>query len=154
MKKICDEIFGEGNFVSQIVWQKKYAPQNDAKYFSTSHDYILIYARSIERFSRNLLPRSKEQLARYKNIDNDPRGPWQSDNFTVATYSASYDYPITLPSGRTINPTPGRCWRTSYENYKKLVADNRISFGLDGDNVPQIKRFLSEVQDGSVPETL
>ncbi len=154
LKKICDEIFGEGNFVSQIVWQKKYAPQNDAKYFSTSHDYILIYARSIERFSRNLLPRSKEQLARYKNIDNDPRGPWQSDNFTVATYSASYDYPITLPSGRTINPTPGRCWRTSYENYKKLVADNRISFGLDGDNVPRIKRFLSEVQDGSVPETL
>lgn len=154
LKKLCDEVFGEDNLVASIIWQKKYAPQNDAKYFSTSHDYVLVYARSIDKFNRNLLPRSEEQLSRYSNPDNDPRGPWQSDNFTVATYSAAYDYPITLPSGREINPTPGRCWRSSKQKFEEMVADNRISFGPNGDNVPRIKRFLSEVQDGRVPETL
>ena len=154
LRMIMNEIFGEENFVAEIIWEKKYAPQNDAKYFSTSHDYILVYARSIDKFNRNLLPRDEQQISRYKNPDNDSRGVWQSDNFTVATYSEKYDYPIKLPSGRIINPTPGRCWRTSENKFKELIAQNRISFGPEGDNVPRIKRFLSEVQDGRVPTTL
>ncbi|WP_418512795.1 site-specific DNA-methyltransferase [Corallibacter sp.] len=154
LRKIADEIFGESNFVAQIIWEKKYAPQNDAKYFSTSHDYILVYAKNKIKFNRNLLPLTEEQLKRYKNPDNDERGVWQSDNLTVATYSANYDYPITLPSGRVLNPPHGRCWRTSKEKFEKMVSENRVWFGEGGDNTPRIKRFLKETQQGRVPVTI
>lgn len=159
LRKICDQIFGAENFIANIVWQKKYSPQNDAKYFSDMHDHILCYAK--KRLASNteygwrryLLPRSTEQNARYKNPDNDPRGPWKSSDFSVKTYSANYDYPIITPGGRSVKPPTGRCWRTSKEKFKQLVEDNRIWFGPDLNGVPAIKRFISEVQDGRVPTT-
>jgi adenine-specific DNA-methyltransferase len=151
LRKICDEVFGEDNFVEEIIWEKKFSPQNDSKYFSLNHEQILCYAKDKIKFNRNLLPMSEEQKARYKNPDNDPRGPWQSDNLTVATYNADYDYPITTPSGKVINPTSGRCWNTSEGRFKELVKGNRIWFGKDGSNTPRIKRFLSEIQQGRVP---
>ncbi len=154
LRKLCDEIFGEDNLVSEIAWEKKYAPQNDAKYFSLNHEQILCYAKSKPLFNRNLLPMTQEQIERYKNPDNDERGPWQSDNLTVATYSANYDFPIETPSGKIINPPHGRCWRTSKEKFEELVKDNRIWFGETGENTPRIKRFLSEVQQGRVPISL
>ena len=154
LRLICDEIFGSNNFISNVIWQKKFSPQNDAKYFSDMHDFIVVYAKNKVNWDRNLLPRDSEQNSRYKNPDNDPRGPWTSGDMSVKTYSADYDYPITIPSGRVVKASNGRCWRTSKENFKKLVDDNRIWFGENGDNVPRIKRFLNEVQDGKVPVTL
>lgn len=159
LRKVCDEVFGEHNFIANIVWQKKYSPQNDAKYFSDMHDHILCYAKKKiqniddEGWHRYLLPRTEDQNARYKNPDNDPRGVWKSSDFSVKTYSANYDYPITTPSGRIVNPPTGRCWRTSKENFKKLVEENRVWFGANQDGVPAIKRFLTDVQDGRVPTT-
>ncbi|MGG0487408.1 site-specific DNA-methyltransferase [Priestia aryabhattai] len=151
LKKLCDEIFGEDNFVSEIIWEKKFSPQNDAKYFSLNHEQIYCYAKNKNKFNRNLLPATEEQIARYKNPDNDPRGPWQSGDLLVTTYSEKYDYPITIPSGRIVNPPSGRCWRVSQEKLLALVNDNRIWFGKDGNGNPRIKRFLSEVNQGIVP---
>ena len=154
LRKLCDEVFGEENYVQEIVWEKKYSPQNDAKYFSLNHEQILCYAKNKEMFSRNLLPMTAEQTSRYKNPDNDTRGVWKSSDFSVATYSVNYDYPITLPSGRIVTPPQGRCWATNKENYEKMVADSRIWFGERGDNVPSVKRFLSEINQGMVPISL
>ena len=154
MRKLCDEIFGPGNFVATIVWQRAFSPKNDSKFFSTNHDYILVYARSIDRFNIRKLPRTEASNSRYKNPDNDPRGPWMSDNMTVKTFTENYYYPITTPSGKVIYPTKGRCWFTSRENMQKLIDDNRVWFGENGDNTPRLKRFLSEVQDGMVPLTV
>ncbi|TAF45926.1 MAG: site-specific DNA-methyltransferase [Sphingobacteriales bacterium] len=153
---VCLEeaIFGEDNFVSNIIWQKKYSPQNDAKWFSDNHDFITCFAKNKNIFRPNLLERTDEQNDRYTNRDNDARGEWKSSDFSVKTYSANYDYSITLPSGRTVNPPQGRCWRTSKENYQKLVEDDRIWFGTNGDNVPSIKRFLTEVKQGVTPLTI
>ncbi|MFN4233720.1 MAG: DNA methyltransferase [Bacteroidia bacterium] len=153
-KVLGDDVFGRENFVANVIWKKKYSPQNDAKYFSDMHDHILVFAKNKELFKVNLIPRTNEANKRYRNIDNDPRGPWKSSDFSVKTYSENYDYPITLPSGRVVNPPKSRCWRTSKENYQKLIEDNRIYFGTNGDSVPSIKRFLSEVQDGTPPQTI
>ena len=154
LRKICDEIFGEGNFVANVIWERAFAPKNDAKYFSDSHDHILVYAKIKNQFEIGLLDRTEESNNRYKNLDNDPRGPWTSDNLTVKTYSASYDYEILTPSGKLVKPTDGRCWFTSKERMNVLIADNRIWFGEKGENVPRLKRFLSEVQQGMVPITI
>ncbi|ASK64228.1 site-specific DNA-methyltransferase [Virgibacillus phasianinus] len=151
LKKMCDEIFGEENFITEIIWEKKFSPQNDAKYFSLNHEQLLCYAKDKTKFNRNLLPMTEEQKARYKNPDNDPRGPWQSDNLTVATYNSDYDYPIKTPSGKTVEPVEGRCWNTSKTRMNELINDNRIWFGPNGKNTPRIKRFLSDVQQGRVP---
>ena len=154
LKKVCDEVFGEDNFVGQVIWERAFAPKNDAKYFSASHDYILVYAKAITSFEIGRLPRTEEADARYKNMDNDARGLWTSDNLTVKSYSEKYDYPITVPSGREVHPAHGSCWRVSKEKLKELINDNRIWFGENGDNVPRLKRFLSEVQEGMTPITL
>lgn len=151
LKAICDEIFGIKNYIQEIIWEKKFAPQNDAKYFSLNHEKVYCYSKNKDNFKRNLLPMTKEQIERYKNLDNDPRGPWQSDNLTVATYNKKYDYPIKKPNGDIINPPNGRCWRTSKEKFNQLLKDNRIWFGSDGNGVPRIKRFLSEIKQGKVP---
>lgn len=153
-KVLCDEIFGRENFISNVIWQKKYAPQNDAKYFSDNHDHILVYAKNAANFKLNLLPRSEEMNSRYKNPDNDERGPWASDNLLVKTYAAEYDYPISNPAGKTINPPNGACWRVSKNKFEELKEDNRIWFGEDGKNVPRLKRFLSEVKQGVTPLTI
>ena len=154
LKKLCDEVFGEENFVANIVWQKKYSPQNDAKWLSNMHDHILCYAKEKEIWRPNLLSRTEEQNARYSNPDNDERGDWKSTDFSVKTYSKSYDYPITTPSGRVVNPPTSRCWRTSKENFQKLVSENRIWFGQNGDSVPSVKKFLTEVKQGITPSTM
>lgn len=154
LRKVCDEIFGESNYIQEIVWHKKFSPQNDAKFFSLNHENIYCYAKNKELFKRNLLPMTDQQKSRYKNIDNDPRGVWTSGDMSVTTYSKLYDYPITTPNGNIINPPNGRCWRTSKEKFNELVNDNRIWFGIDGGNVPRIKRFLSETQQGVVPISL
>ena len=153
-KVICDEIFGRENFIANVIWQKKYAPQNDARFFSDNHDHILVFAKDINHFTLNLLPRTEEMDSRYKNPDNDDRGVWASDNLLVKTYSSDYDYPIINPAGREINPPNGSCWRVSKERFKELKDDNRIWFGKDGKNVPRLKRFLSEVKGGTTPLTI
>jgi len=160
LKILCDEIFLSQNFIAQICWQKKYSPQNDATYFSDMHDFILVYAKKKKTtkndtigFQLNLLPRTEEMNKRYSNSDNDSRGPWKSSDLSVKTYSAEYDYPITTPSGRVVNPPESRCWVTSKERMKLLINDNRIWFGKNGENVPSLKKFLSEVQDKIVPKT-
>ena len=154
LRKICDEIFGEENFVANVVWEKKYSPSNDAKWLSDNHDHILIYAKEKELWRPILLPRTNEQLARYKNLDNDPRGPWKISDLSVKTYSVDYDYPISTPTGRIVKPPEGRCWLTSKERVIELIEDNRIWFGESGNNVPSIKKFLSEVKDGITPLTI
>lgn len=153
LKIICDEIFGRNNFVSTVIWQKKFSPQNDAKWLSDSHDFILVYAKEKESWKPNLLERTADMDSRYKNPDDDPRGPWTSSDFTARTYSANTDYPITTPSGRVVTPTKSRSWISTKEEFERLVADNRIWFGLKGNNVPRKKTFLSEVQGGVVPMT-
>ena len=154
LMKIAYEIFGEANHVGTVIWERAFAPKNDAKYFSASHDYILVFAKSIGEFNLGLLPRTEEANARYKNPDNDPRGPWAADNMTVRTYSAAYDYPITTPNGTVISPTNGRCWFTSKERMMQLIAEGRVWFGEDGGNTPRIKRYLADVQQGMTPITI
>lgn len=154
LRILCDEILGHQNFVANIIWEKKFSPQNDAKWLSDSHDHILLYAKNKELWHPNLLCRTEEMDSRYSNPDNDPRGPWASSDFTVKTASDAYMYPIETPSGRIVMPTASRSWVTSEENYKALKADNRIWFGTKGNNVPRIKTFLSEVQQGTVCKTI
>lgn len=154
LRKAADDVFGAENFVSSIIWEKKYAPANDAKWLSDNHDYILLYAKDKMLWHPQLLPRSEEMNSRYTNRDNDSRGAWKAADMTVKSYSSAYDYPITTPSGRIVHPAAGRCWNTSKENFEKLVADNRIWFGDNGDNVPAVKKFLTEVKDGIVPLTI
>jgi adenine-specific DNA-methyltransferase len=153
-KVLCDEIFGRKNFVANVILGKKYSPQNDAKWLSDSHDFIIVYAKNKETWRPNLLPRSEEMNSRYKNPDNDPRGPWKTSVFSVRTYNASCDYPITLPSGRIVTPPESRAWVSSKERFEELVADNRIWFGKDGNNVPAVKKFLSEVKQGMTALTI
>lgn len=154
LRKICDEIFGENNFVANVIWERAFAPKNDAKYFSDSHDHLLVYTKIITDFVIGHLPRTDAADGRYKNPDNDPRGPWTSDNLTVKTYSEAYDFEIQTPSGKLVRPTDGRSWFTNKNRIKELIDDNRIWFGKAGNNVPRLKRFLSEVQDGMVPITM
>jgi len=154
LRKICDEIFGNQNIIGTVIWERAFAPKNDAKYFSDSHDYIVVYAKSLQDFKIGKLPRTKKANRRYKNIDNDPRGPWTSGDLSVKTYNPNTDYPITTPGGRIVHPPSGACWRVTKERFEKLVKNNRIYFGQDGKNVPRLKRFLSEIQDGITPTTL
>lgn len=155
LRKLCMEVFGESNFVAQIIWQKVYAPKNSARWFSEDHDYILVFARDRETWVPNPLPRTVEMEARYKNPDDDPRGPWKAGDMTARNAYSAGLYPVTTPSGRVIaGPPRGRYWGMSEENFKRLDADNRIWWGPDGNNSPAIKRFLSEVKGGRTPQTL
>jgi adenine-specific DNA-methyltransferase len=154
LEKVCNEIYGEHNLVGKVIWERAFAPKNDAKYFSDSHDYVIVYARNINAFSIGLLPRTDEANARYKNPDNDPKGPWTPDNMTVKTYSAAYDYEITTPNGTIMSPPNGRCWFTSKERMNKLIEEGRVWFGEDGGNMPRLKRYLADVQQGMTPITI
>ena len=153
LRKMCDEVFGEVNFVANVVWQKKYAATNDSKGFSTTHDHIIVYQKS-DLFNRNLLPRTTEQNAPYKNDDKDGKGLWRADNILVKSFSNSGVYPIVNPiTGVEFLPPEGSCWRASQETMTKWLAENRIYFGKDGKGAPQLKRYLNEVQQGKVPIT-
>lgn len=155
LKKICNEVFGEENFIANVIWQKVFAPKNSAKYFSGSHEYILCYAKQADIWTPNLLQRSETANERYKNPDNDPRGPWASDNLTARNYYGAGQYSVKCPSGRIIEgPPTGRYWTISKEKFIEFDKDNRIWWGEGGDNMPRLKRFLSDVQQGLVPQTL
>lgn len=155
LRELCDEIYGETNFVAQLIWERAYSPKNDAKFVSNSHDYVLIYAKSIDMFTIGRLPRTEEANARYKNPDNDPRGVWKPSDLSVKTYNADCDYPITTPSGRVVEPPAGRCWSLSKKAFFERLQDNRIWFGPDGDSVPSIKRFLTDLKfDGMAPTSI
>ena len=165
LKVLCDEIFGRQNFVANVVWQKKSSPQPNAVWLSDSHDYVSVYAKVKQVWRPNLLSRSDQAVGRYQNKDNDLRGPWTSGDCTISLtggqrgaqfaksgYSPNI-YEIITPSGRRVLPPAGNCWRFSADRFRALVAENRIWFGENGDNVPRYKRFLSEVQEGVVPTT-
>ncbi len=155
LRLIMDEIFGQRNFIASIIWQKVYSPKNSAKYISQDHDYILLYARNKDKWRPNLISRTEKQDKAYKNPDNDPRGPWKTSDLSARNYYSKGTYPIMCPSGRVISGPPiGNYWRVSEEDFLKLDADNRIWWGKNGDSIPQIKRFLSEVKQGVVPQTL
>ena len=155
LRKICDEVFGEQNFIATLVWERAYSPKNDAKFISNSHDYILMFAKRIDSFHIGRLERTAEANARYSNPDNDPRGDWKPSDMSVKTYNAECDYPITCPSGRVVEPPAGRCWRLSRNAFRERLQDNRIWFGTDGNSVPCIKRFLRELKfEGMAPTSI
>jgi adenine-specific DNA-methyltransferase len=154
LRKMCDEVFGEVNFVANVIWERSFAPINLKKHFSENHDFIVVYAKSLGNLINNGLPRSDEAIDRYKNPDNDPRGPWQSDNLSVGPAILNKIYEITTPGGRKVMPPDGRCWLLTQERYQEFINDNRIWFGEDGNNVPRIKRFLSEVKNTVTPFTI
>ena len=155
LRKVCDEVFGECNFIATLVWERAYSPKNDAKYISNSHDYVLMYAKSAANFVIGRLERTAEANARYSNPDNDPRGVWMSSDISVKTYNASCDYPIITPSGKVVEPPAGRCWRLSKNAFFERLQDNRIWFGPNGDNTPRMKRFLSELKfEGMAPTSI
>lgn len=160
LKQIMDEIFRPENFITNIIWQKKFSPQNDAKYFSDMHDFIVVYAKHRNSgnetigWVRNLLPRTDEMDQRYSNPDSDPRGDWSSSDLTAKRITPKDIYPIKTPSGKIVYPTKGRSWGVSKERFDELRKEKRIWFGERGDNVPRLKRFISEVQEGLVPVTI
>ncbi|MEI3136639.1 MAG: site-specific DNA-methyltransferase [Phocaeicola sp.] len=155
LKNICDEIFGSSNFIAQLIWERAYSPKNDAKYISNSHDYVLMYALDLEKFTIGRLPRTEEANARYSNPDNDPRGVWKASDMSVKTYTSSCDYKIMTPSGKIVEPPAGRCWSLSAKAFAERLQDNRIWFGPNGDSTPSIKRFLSELKyEGMAPTSI
>lgn len=154
LRKICDEIFGEGNFVANVIWERSFSPVNLKKHFSESHDYIIAIAKDLSFLECNGLRRKNDESNRYKNLDNDARGDWTSSDMTVGPAISSKIYEITIPSGRKIFPTSGRCWLFTKDKYNEMVADNRIWFGEKGDNTPRVKKFLSEVKQGITPTTI
>lgn len=154
LKKLCNEVFGEDNFIAQVVWERAYSPVNLKKHFSESHDYILCYAKNIAMAVCNGLPRSSEANDRYSNPDSDPRGDWKASDLSVGPIVQSKVYEIITPSGRRVLPPNGYCWRLDRKTFDNYVRDNRIWFGSDGNNVPAIKRFLSEVKQGITPMTI
>ena len=154
LRLMMNEIFGEENFVAQIVWERAYAPVNLKHHFSESHDYIVCFARNIDLLDKLSLKRNEAADARYKNPDNDPRGVWQSDNFSVGPANQKNIYEIITPSGRRVLPPSGYSWRFSENKTQELIADNRVWFGSSGSGVPRYKRFLSEVKDGVTPMTV
>ena len=154
-RMVLDEIFGEQNFVATCIWHKMDSPKNTAEHFSVDHDYLLVYAKSADEWASNLLPRTEGMLARYQNPDNDPRGPWLLSDLDARNKYSKGLYPITTPQGRVIDgPPKGKYWRISKERFDEMDADKRIWWGAEGSAAPNIKRFLSEVKDGVVAQTI
>ena len=155
LRCLMDEVFGEENCVATVIWEKVYSPKSSAKYFSENHDFIVVYARDKGQFRPALLPRTEEADARYANPDDDPRGPWKPSDLSARNPYSKGVYSITCPGGRVIDgPPPGRFWVVSEDSFREMDADSRIWWGLDRNQVPAIKRFLSEVKKGLVPETI
>ena len=155
LKVLCDEVFGRANFVANVLWQKRFAPNSTAQFISDSHDHVLLYAREKSQWKRKLLPRDDKHNQGYKNPDNDVRGTWTSGDMSARNSYSAGIYPITTPSGRIISgPPKGMYWRVSFKKFRELDKDGRIWWGKSGDNVPRIKRFLSEVMEGIVPQSI
>ena len=153
LKLLSDNIFGEKNYVATCVWQKIHSIKNDAKYLSVNHEYIIIYSKNIEKIHINMLERTEEMNARYKNPDDDPRGVWQSGDLVANQVRTNGNYDVIGPTGKVFNVPEGKHWVYSQENMKKLIEENRVWFGKNGTSFPRKKRFLSEVQDGRTPDT-
>ena len=153
LRRICDEVFGEMNFVANAVWQKAYVANMTARHISNTHEHILIYCRDYLRLSLGRFPRTEEQIAKFQNPDNDSRGPWKAENLSAGKFYKAGQFAITTPAGRVVTPPPGRYWRCNEETYKRWLADNRITFGTDGGGRPMLKKFLLEVEEGLTPET-
>jgi len=155
LRMLMNEVLGEENFVASVIWQKNYAPKSSARHFSEDHDYVLVYAKYATTWTPNLLARTEEQNAVYKNPDNDPRGLWRPNNLSARNYYSKWTYSIRCPGGRVIEgPPTGSYWRVSEEKFRAMDKDNRIYWGADGNNIPAPKIFLSEVKQGRVPQTL
>ena len=155
LRCLMDEVFGEENFVATVIWHKMDSPKNTAVHFSEDHDYVMVYAHNADRWRPNPLPRSARMLARYKNPDNDPRGPWMLSDLAARNVYAQGRYSITTPSGKVIKgPPAGSYWRVNKKKFEELDKDGRIWWGEHGRNRPGIKRFLSDVREGVVPQTL
>jgi adenine-specific DNA-methyltransferase len=151
---MMDEVFGRGNFVSNVIWQKKFSPQNDAKWISNSHDHVHCYALNKNCWFPNPLPRSTAMDERFKNPDNDPRGPWSATDLTRAEHRDRDYWGLVTPSGKTVYPAKGRSWSRPKENIEKLVTDERLWFGPNGSNLPRLKKFLSEMDGGLTPQSI
>ena len=154
LRMLMDEIFGEANFLATVVWQKVFSPKNTAKHFSEDHDFVLVYAREAAEWIPNPLERKDEAIARYKNPDNDPRGAWSSSDLTARNYYSLGTYEVESPAGAKFRPSVGNYFRVSSDRFAELDSDGRIWWGADGNNMPRLKRFLSEVKRGVVPQTL
>jgi adenine-specific DNA-methyltransferase len=154
LRELCDQVFGEENFIASVIWQKVFSPKNSALYFSEDHDYVIVYARNKELWRPELLPRSDEAESRYENMDDDPRGVWTSGDLLARNFYGKGTYEVVGPSGKTYSNPKGSYWRVSKENFDELNADSRIWWGSDGSNMPRLKRFLNEVKHGVVPQTL
>lgn len=154
LKKICDEIFGEENFIANLIWERAYSPVNLKRHFSENHDFIICYSKNINLTICNGLKRSIDADNRYSNPDNDPRGVWKSTDCSVGPAIPDKIYEVTTPSGRVVFPPKGRCWLYTKQRFKEMLEDNRISFGDKGDGVPRVKKFLSEVKDSITPMTI
>ena len=154
LKVLMDEVFGRRNFVANVVWQKKYSPQNDAEFFSAMHDHLFVYAKNTASWTRNLVARTAKQDDAYKNPDEDERGVWKASDLTRAEHRDRDFYAITTPSGKQVYPARGRSWSRPPQEIERLRLDNRLWFGRKGDAIPSLKRFLSEVKDGVVPQTI
>ena len=154
LRSLMDEVFGEENFVATTIWQKIFSPKNTAKYFSEDHDFILVYARSIEQWAPNLLERGERAIERYKNPDDDPRGPWSSSDLTARNFYSQGTYEVTSPSGKKFKPSVGNYFRVSPQKFTDLETEGRIWWGPDDSSMPRLKRYLSEVKKGVVPQTL
>jgi len=152
---LMDQVFGEQNRIANCIWEKAYSPKNSALHFSDDHEYVMVYALNGGRWRPNPMPRTAAQDKSYKNADNDPRGIWKSSDLSARNPYSLGIYPITCPSGRVIaGPPSGRYWVVSEQKFKEMDADKRIWWGKDGNNVPAVKRFLSDVKQGVVPQTL
>ena len=154
LRCLMDEVFGEENFVATAIWQKNFSPRNTARQFSEDHDFVVIYAQDAQQWSPNLLVRSEQATSRYKNPDDDPRGDWSSSDLTARNYYSLGTYEVTSPSGKTFRPSVGNYFRVSPERFSELDQDNRIWWGPNGNSMPRLKRYLSEVKTGVVPQTL
>jgi adenine-specific DNA-methyltransferase len=154
LRMLMNEVFGEENFIASVIWQKVFAPKNTAMHFSEDHDYVLIYARDADTWRPSLLPRSEEALARYENPDDDPRGVWSSSDMTARNYYADAQFEVTAPGGNIFTPSRGNYWRFNRVRFAELDKDNHIWWGNDRNSMPRFKRFLSEVREGVIPQTL
>jgi adenine-specific DNA-methyltransferase len=166
LKLLCDEVFGRQNFIATCIWEKKYSAQANTQWLTDSHDFILVYAKNKTVWRPNLLPRTESMDEKYKNPDNDPRGVWKAGDCSISltggqrgaqyakTGVSANIYELTTPSGRKLMPPAGSCWRFSKERFKELIDDNRIWFGKNGDRVPAMKRFLTEVKQGATAKTI
>jgi adenine-specific DNA-methyltransferase len=154
LKVLCDEVFGRANFISSVIWQKLFTVKNSARFLSDMHEYVLVYAKSAEAWTRNLLPRSAELDESYSNLDNDPRGPWTTNAIQARNFYSQGSYEIISPAGKIFTPPQGTYWRVSKQSFDELERDKRIWWGKDGTATPRIKKFLSEAKQGVVPATL